>query len=353
MAKQTWFLGANAPGGFSSLYSQFTTPDRGSLYILKGGPGCGKSTFMRRISQTAQDAGLDVEEIRCSGDPNSLDGVYIPALRKGYVDGTAPHVIEPSCPGSADLYLNFSVFYDEDALKPKKEDLQKAFSAYKAEYARAYHWLGAAKAVEDAALSPFHDAQTENAVRRRAQGFCARLLPPSGNGTETKRYLSALTGSGNLTLWDTADALADTVCTLDNTYSLAPVFLETVLDAARKKGLSRIICPDPMSPNRIAHLIFPEASLAFLSVTPEAPYPKTPFRHIRLDAMLPRKLIQQERASFRKAAKLRTALLCEAADALGSANRLHDALEELYRPHVNFDALERFTNAYIQKFHPF
>ena len=42
--------------------------------------------------EAAEKKGLEVEYILCSGDPDSLDGVYIPALRLGYADGTAPHL---------------------------------------------------------------------------------------------------------------------------------------------------------------------------------------------------------------------------------------------------------------------
>ena len=37
-----YFLGANSPTGFYSLYDQLLPPEQASaIYILKGGPGCG------------------------------------------------------------------------------------------------------------------------------------------------------------------------------------------------------------------------------------------------------------------------------------------------------------------------
>ena len=90
-----FFLGSNAPGGFVSLYNKFVDSEKDKLNIIKGGPGCGKSTFMRRIADAAIANGLSVEKICCSGDPDSLDAIYIPYLRLGYVDGTAPHIMEP------------------------------------------------------------------------------------------------------------------------------------------------------------------------------------------------------------------------------------------------------------------
>ena len=87
-----YFLGANAPDGFYSLYPQLIDLERArAVYILKGGPGCGKSTLMRRVAQAMEEKGASVEYIACSGDPDSLDAVVFPALNTAIVDGTAPH----------------------------------------------------------------------------------------------------------------------------------------------------------------------------------------------------------------------------------------------------------------------
>ena len=79
---QTFFLAANSGQGFTSLYDGF--PGEGQfLHIIKGGPGTGKSGFMRRIREAAQARGLDTVSILCSGDPDSLDGLLVPALGLG------------------------------------------------------------------------------------------------------------------------------------------------------------------------------------------------------------------------------------------------------------------------------
>ena len=92
----SYFLGANSYRGFHSLYDDFVfSPEVDRLYIIKGGAGCGKSSFMKTIAAAANEAGLDVERVVCSGDPDSLDGIFIPMLRLAYVDGTAPHAAVP------------------------------------------------------------------------------------------------------------------------------------------------------------------------------------------------------------------------------------------------------------------
>ncbi len=91
-----YFLGANAPGGFYSLYDQLIVPESArAVYILKGGPGCGKSTLMRTVGAMVGIAGHQAEYILCSGDPDSLDAVVFPQLRVALVDGTAPHAAAP------------------------------------------------------------------------------------------------------------------------------------------------------------------------------------------------------------------------------------------------------------------
>ena len=94
-AKVCFYLGANSPTGFySSHMNQVpeTSPEQAeTIYILKGGPGCGKSSLMRRVAQAMEEKGASVEYIACSGDPDSLDAVVFPALNTAIVDGTAPH----------------------------------------------------------------------------------------------------------------------------------------------------------------------------------------------------------------------------------------------------------------------
>ncbi len=89
-----YFLGANSPTGFNSLYDHLLPSEEArAIFILKGGPGCGKSTLMRKVGALAGEAGLETEYILCSGDPDSLDAIILPTLAVAIVDGTAPHVV--------------------------------------------------------------------------------------------------------------------------------------------------------------------------------------------------------------------------------------------------------------------
>ena len=124
MAVTRYFLGGNTASGFVSFYGQFCRGPEDFLWVIKGGPGCGKSSFMKTIGKAAENAGLDVEYVLCSGDPDSVDGVYLPALHTGYADGTAPHVLEAVTPGAAGLYLDLGQFYDRIALQKERRAIE-------------------------------------------------------------------------------------------------------------------------------------------------------------------------------------------------------------------------------------
>ena len=149
-----FFLGANSGWGFQSLFDRFCVPeDHHDLLVLKGGPGAGKSTMMRKIGAAMEERGEQVEYLYCSGDPQSLDGVHIPRTKTAIVDGTAPHVVEPRYPGAADRYVNLGRFYDVDVLKDRREEIVRHTDACSAAYRRAYRALGAARQMGDSAAA--------------------------------------------------------------------------------------------------------------------------------------------------------------------------------------------------------
>ncbi|MBO5797021.1 MAG: ATPase, partial [Clostridia bacterium] len=56
-----FFLGANTPGGFVGYMPESYAAGEGwRVYIIKSGPGTGKSTFMRRVWEavTAADENI-------------------------------------------------------------------------------------------------------------------------------------------------------------------------------------------------------------------------------------------------------------------------------------------------------
>ena len=50
------FCAANSGKGFISFFDSILDEKNKMVYYIKGGPGCGKSTLMRRIAEKAENA---------------------------------------------------------------------------------------------------------------------------------------------------------------------------------------------------------------------------------------------------------------------------------------------------------
>ena len=129
-----FFLGANSEEGFFSLYDQLLGGRLDDLMILKGGPGCGKSTFMRRVGAAMERAGERVVYINCSGDPDSLDGAIFLDRNAAIVDGTSPHVLEPTYAVASERYVDLTRFYDVEAAKARRTEIIALSDEYRAHY---------------------------------------------------------------------------------------------------------------------------------------------------------------------------------------------------------------------------
>lgn len=113
------FFGASVPDG-SVNYINNLTEGLGKRYFIKGRPGTGKSTFLKKLAKAAEANGFDIEVYYCSFDKNSLDMVVVPELSFCVFDSTAPHEMFPE--SERDAVLDF---YEESGLSGVDERYAK------------------------------------------------------------------------------------------------------------------------------------------------------------------------------------------------------------------------------------
>ena len=76
--------------GFYSFFDQIAFPHANRVFIIKGGPGVGKSTFMEKIGKEMQERGL-LWSHHCASDSGSLDGLVIQARNSLYGRYCSPY----------------------------------------------------------------------------------------------------------------------------------------------------------------------------------------------------------------------------------------------------------------------
>ena len=346
-----FFLGANSGRGFQNLFDSFCAPENHyDLVVLKGGPGSGKSTLMRRVGAAMEERGEAVEYLYCSGDPSSLDGVHIPRIRTALVDGTAPHIVEPRYPAAADRYVNLGQFYDIAAAKTHRAEVVRWTDACSACYQRAYRALGAARQLEEGASALAAEGLDGEKLLRRTDGIIGRELRGKGpGGREALRFLGSVTCKGPVWRFDSVRTLCPRVYELQDSYGLAAPMLERLRAAAAVRGYYGVVCPDPEHMDRIQHLLLPELGLGFVTSRPGMAYDGAPFRRIRLDAMVAPAHLKRHRARLRFVRRMVETLREEGMDALREAKRCHDQLEGVYHPYVDFDGVSQVAEEEIAR----
>lgn len=256
-------------------------------------------------------------------------------------------MVEPKFPGVVERYVNVGECYDKAGLGDVRREIMGCMTGYQECYQRAYRCLGAAADIFEDMRSLLVTPAVQAQVAKRARGILSREVKRTGGapGRVTRRFLSAVTHMGALCLFDTVDAQCKRVYELSDSYGLAHVMLADLLSGITTAGYDVIACPSPMDPQRLEHLLVPALSLAFVSSTPALAYEKRPYRRVRLDAMVDEEAAHRGKARLRFSRKISAALVGEAVDSLAQAKAMHDELEALYNPYVDFDRLHAMSDA--------
>ena len=334
-----FFLGATTPAGFKGYFEPLRREPGMQMVLIKSGPGCGKSTLMKRLARQAQERGRAIQRIHCASDPDSLDGVIFCQRRQAIVDATAPHVVEPDAPGADERVLSLYHTIDADALHTHKDEVTALFARNKLLRARAARYIASAGSLLlDSRRAEACSANFEK-VRRYARRLCTRLLPRTeGTGTEELRLLSAITPKGEVFYQGTVQALADKCIVFRDDYgAVSRLLLELIRAEALARGYHIITCPCAMHPeDKIDHILIPALRLAFLTDNRWHPVQLPGAQSVRCSRFLDRENLAGYRARLRFNERAAAELLEQATALMAQAKSCHDELETYYRAAVDF-----------------
>lgn len=160
-----------------------------------------------------------------------------------------------------------------------------------------------------------------------------------------RRFIRCISCKGELCLSDSVQELCKRIYLLDDRCGLADVYLREIGDIARERCVEVILCPSPLCPELLDAVLLPEYGLGFVSAS--AADIKNPWRHVRLDALIPTESMKVHRPELKRAGKLYCALTAEGINWLKKAKEYHDLLEKAYNPHVDFKSLNAFCDSEI------
>lgn len=335
MSSVSYFPGSNTCRGFHG-YFQELLPDESKkrVYIIKGGPGVGKSTLMRRVGAAWEKQGRQVQYFWCSGDPESLDAVVADGCM--LMDGTAPHVIDPTLPGAADGIINLGECLDEVIMAAHRDEVLQLHREMKRCYSRAYHYLTGADAALRDMQEIYAQAVDQGALinlRLEAMAFMQGM-----SGRCQHAYAQAITCKGVVGHLDSLRR-SNMLC-LDLPFGFdADCILRPLAMNLSARGVKHLALMQPLDGKKHAHIL--TDSCAVVTCVEKGCETRTlPFDEKALQRA-------HDEMSFNRAAY--DLLLNQALDALHGAKEKHDMLERIYADAIDYRKLDDMQGNMVQR----
>lgn len=342
--RKKYFLAANSCRGFISEFLSNCSEEY-KTYIIKGGPGTGKSSFMKKVADFAEKSGETVTLFPCSSDPDSLDGILCEDKKIIIIDGTAPHTVDPVYPGVCQEILNFGEFWQTEKLCDKTKIIETALKN------KALHKT-AARYITAAGEMLYDNFKTASACcdykkcKTFAEKLCKIFSKSDRTPKETIRFLGGITPKGFVSYPKTVTQ--NSVIINDDYFAAASFILEIIRKNALQNGHEIITLKNPFFPELIDHIIIPELDFAIVSENKFINF-ETDNRRIHARRFYDSRLIHQSKNRIKFNKRLADELLNSAYFTLSEAKKVHDELEKYYINAMNFEKLNNFTDMFCKK----
>ena len=350
---QAYFLGSSGKNGFFSCFNQLTPKIDGQYtYIIKGGPGTGKSSMMRKIADEMEKRDIACEKIFCSSDPESLDGVIFPSLRVSICDGTSPHTLDPVYPGASGEIVNLGECWNKDMLFENRKKIIELTDKNKECHRRSRRFIESAFSVFGDGIKICRDSLDEERLMRYATRLANRhFKKPDGRiGLQKVRLLDAITPKGYIFLSDTAKSLCDTVIIFEDDFSVASeLIIERIRSYALASGYSVIASPSLYNEKNYRHIIIKELSVGFFTADKLCSLNIEPTKTVSLRRFYSSGSFASHKARLLFSKKAAKELLYEAVCALKLAKDIHDELEDCYIGAMDYDKISVITQSLIER----
>ena len=340
--ERKYFAASNSSCGFVSYYPQvFSSKRCKRLYVVKGGPGTGKSRFMREVAAYAEARGEHVTYYYCSSDPESLDGIFLARSAIALLDGTAPHVYEPQSVGVFEQIVNLGQFWNERMLLGRRDEVERFAREKQNAFSAAYSYLCAVGAVDGAVRNELAASVNRRKLARKAERFVSAF--PKEQDPREEIALCGSIGMRGRARFDTYERSASRVIRVSDYASVGQMYLCEVLRACRARGISVRYSPDPIFPDRIDALELLEGQTALILVKSGEE------QDVNVRRFLDEERFRCIRRHIRAAEAQKKSLLTLAESALGRVSGSHFALEEIFGAAMDFSAKEEFTHDFCRR----
>jgi len=354
---RSYFPGGNTPNGYISFFDRcIDWQDANRIIIIKGGPGVGKSTIMKRIGKELLKDGLDIEYLHCSSDSTSLDGLVVPELKVAILDGTPPHQMDPKFPGIVDEILNLGEFWNTEGLVQKKTEIQALQARNKRCYKRAYNYMKMAQIAHEDLKEIYEKALDISIISKKTNEILDYLFAGIKR-SDRKPNIKHMFASG-ITPEGLVNFLDSLFSGLDKRYILTghpgtgkSSFLKKVALEAESRGLNLEVFHCPMNIEKIDHIIIKDLNIGFItSVKPHIlGNLKDTDEILDFDEGLIKSKLKGYEETINYDNFIKWDLLQKAVKSLEETKMVHDDLEKCYIENMNFSVVNEKREQIVQR----
>ena len=348
------FPGANTPEGFFSFYEYVVKPDANMIMIIKGGPGIGKSTLIKRIGTALLDMGYDVEYACCSQDAASYDGVIVPKLGLALFDGTPPHILEPRFPGVVEHIINLGDFLNKKRLRLSKQEIVETQKEVSILFERAYRYLREARIIHDDWEACYFQALNLGYLNRMAEELSHEMfhgtVTSPNPGKPTHLFASAITSSGPIHHLETVIGPVSRRYILKGEPGTGKsTIVKRMADTALFHGFAVEFYHCPLDPRKVEHIVIPELGIALASSSwPHLLGPITDLdRVIETHPAVENKIITKYDSVITCSEQRFLQAMARAIEFLNKARQEYDKIQAIYSENMDFQAVERLGDGIL------
>ena len=357
---RNYFPGGNTSRGFYSYYQYIQEQkEANQIVCIKGGPGTGKSTFMRTIAEHFLEKGEDVDFFWCSSDPGSIDGILLKQRKTAFLDGTSPHITDPVTPGAVDTIIHLGEWWNEKELKQKKNHILKSNDTIKCWFSNAYNCLKAANEMRVMMKNIYQGAICAGEVYKTTADIIRKEFacnPVSLSLGKCKKYFAtAITPLGIVNHMPSLIKSYKKIYCLNSAPGIETAdILKMISDSVVHRGISVEEFYCPMDPeNNIEHLLIPEMEMAFITLNDFHDMDmwecSAATNVIEMREFIDWNSVDKYSSAIRFAEEESERLINKAIMYLKKAKQEHDVLEGYYVPNMDFEKISELADEWIAK----
>jgi len=348
------FAGGNTSKGFFSYYDYVLPQEKAErIFILKGGPGVGKSTFMKKIAEGLCSEGCDMEYMHCSSDPGSLDGVVFPKKGVAIIDGTAPHIVDPKNPGAVDEIINLGQFWNDDGIIKNRDRILETNKEISGLFQRAYRYIQAGYSLyrdNEVIYSQAMDHGKANvAISDLTDSIFSGIDVSETEGRQRHLFASAVTPEGLVNYLSSLVTTRDIIAVEGKPGTGTERLLERVRTSACERGFYTESYYCALNPHKLEHLIIPELDVSITTSNEAHHVDINPTVKINFNNFLDDSIIRKYSEEIVFNQNGFEMLLDRAIETIKQARKKHDELETFYIPNMNFEDIQKCQEELLKR----